>query len=233
VKPVRAAKKTVKSSVKSVKKEAAPKPKKEATPKKTVDLRTRRAPVAPEPAKPQPTAPVPARKPGFYEAVAIYERGVQALQRHDFGAAAGFFRTVLERYPEERELLERARLYLRVCERETSRQPPTPKTPAEHVYAATMALNSGDHMGALDHLQRALNEDPESDHAHYIMAVALGMRGRAEEALDHLRRSIALNPENRALAKQDPDLDGLRSHETFRSVLDTPPAVGQRRTRSR
>jgi tetratricopeptide (TPR) repeat protein len=228
VKITRAAKKTVK---RPVKKEAAPK--REATPKKTVDLRTRRAPVAAEPAKPQAPAPVPVRKPGFYEAVAIYERGVQALQRHDFAAAAGFFRTVLERYPEERELLERARLYLRVCERETSRQPPTPKTPAEHVYAATMALNSGDHMGALDHLQRALNDDPESDHAHYIMAVALGMRGRAEEALDHLRRSIALNPENRALAKQDPDLDLLRGHETFRSVLDTPPALGQRRTRSR
>src|SRR4051794_34397876 len=164
-------------------------------------------PVAVSPAEPSPPTP---RKPGFYEAVAIYERGVQALQRHDFAAAAGFFRTVLERYPEERELLERARLYLRVCERETSRQPPTAKTPAELVYAATVALNSGDHSGALDHLQRALGEDPQSDHAHYIMAVALGMRDRADEAIEHLQQAIALNPENRGLAKQDPDLDGLR-----------------------
>ena len=108
----------------------------------------------------------------------MYERGVQALQRHDFPAAAGLFRTVIERYPDERELLERARLYLRVCERETSRAPSTPKTADEWVYAATVALNSGDHAGALDHLQRALGEDPESDHAHYMMAVALGMRGR-------------------------------------------------------
>ena len=171
----------------------------------------------------------PVRKPGFYEAVAIYERGVQALQRHDFQAAAGFFRTVLERYPEERELLERARLYLRVCERETSRAPSAPKTPAERVYAATVALNSGDHTGALDHLQRALGEDPESDHAHYIMAVALGMRGRVDESLDHLRRAIGLNPENRALARQDPDLEAIRDHESFRSVLDTPPSPNRRR----
>jgi hypothetical protein len=173
--------------------------------------------------------PPPVRKPGFYEAVAIYERGVQALQRHDFQAAAGFFRTVLERYPEERELLERARLYLRVCERETSRAPSIPKTPAERVYAATVALNSGDHAGALDHLQRALGEDPESDHAHYIMAVALGARGRIDESLDHLRRAIGLNPDNRALARQDPDLEVIRDHESFRSVLDTPPAPNRRR----
>lgn len=178
----------------------------------------------------QAAAPPAVRKPGFYEAVAIYERGVQALQRHDFQGAAGFFRTVLDRYPEERELLERARLYLRVCERETSRQPTTPKTPAERVYAATVALNSGDHAGALDHLQRALGEDPDHDHAHYIMAVALGMRSRASEALEHLQQAIALNPENRALAKQDPDLDTLRDHERFRDALDTPPSPNRRRS---
>lgn len=185
-----------------------------------------------EPAPAQAPPPL-ARKPGFYEAVAIYERGVQALQRHEFRTAADFFRIVLERYPEERELLERARLYLRVCERETDRQPPPPKTTAERVYAATVALNSGDHAGALDHLKNALSDDPESDHAHYIMAVALGMRGRVDEGLNHLRSAIALNPENRGLARQDPDLDRLRDHATFRTVLDTPPGPNRRRVRVR
>lgn len=180
----------------------------------------------------EPAAPPPPRKPGFYEAVAIYERGVQALQRHDYLAAAGHFRVILERYPEERELLERARLYLRVCERETARQPAGPKTPDERVYAATVALNSGDHAGALDHLNRALTDDPDSDHAHYTMAVALGMRGRVDEALDHLRNAIGLNPENRSLARQDPDLESVRGHDSFRSVLDTP-ASGRRRARPR
>ena len=161
--------------------------------------------------------------------MAIYERGVQALQRHDFQAAAGFFRTVLERYPEERELLERARLFLRVCERETERQQPPPKTVAERVYAATVALNSGDHAAALDHLQGALAEDPDSDHAHYILAVALGMRQRFGEAIEHLRQAIALNAENRTLARQDPDLDSLRDHPDFKHALDTPPAGNRRR----
>lgn len=217
----------------TVKKKAAPARKavrtvRGAAPKRKAPEPRRADP--PAPAAPPPVAP---RKPGFYEAVAIYERGVQALQRHDFQGAAGYFRAVLDGYPDERELLERARLYLRVCERETSRQPQVPKTPAERVYAATVALNSGDHSGAMDHLQRALGDDPESDHAHYTMAVALGMRGRTQEALDHLRHAIALNPENRALARQDPDLDAIRADATFRSVLDTPPAPNRRRARPR
>jgi tetratricopeptide (TPR) repeat protein len=220
--PVRTAAKPVRRVKRS---DTKKKSRKAAAPAKAKPRVLEEKPVAAAPSTP----PQPPRKPGFYEAVAIYERGVQALQKHDFAAAAGFFRTVLERYPEERELLERARLYLRVCERETSRRPPTPKTPAEWVYAATVALNSGDHTGALDHLQRALGEDPASDHAHYIMAVALGMRNRADEAIEHLQQAIALNPENRGLAKQDPDLDGLRDHNRFRDALDTPPAPNRRR----
>ena len=173
--------------------------------------------VTPVPA-PQP-APPP-RKPGFYEAVAIYERGVQALQRHDFAGAAELFRAVIERYPEERELLERAHLYLRVCERETARRAPPPQSSGDHVYAATVALNSGDPTTAVNHLQRALNADQENDHAHYMMATALSARGRREEAIEHLKRSIALNPHNRTQARQDPDLENIRDHEAFRAAVE-------------
>lgn len=175
-------------------------------------------PPAPAPAPPAP-APPP-RKPGFYEAVAIYERGVQALQRRDFSAAAELFRAVIDKYPEERELLERAHLYLRVCERETARQAASPQTSREHVYAATVALNSGDHNTAMTHLQRALSVDESDDHAHYIMAAALSMRGRRDEAVEHLRRSIELNPENRTQARQDPDLENIRDLQAFRDAVE-------------
>lgn len=213
------------------------KPEKKPVRRATPERAKRSVPVkvsAPEPLRQKEAAPAPPpRKPAYYEAIALYERGVQALQRHNYPGAAEHFRTVLERYPNERELVERARLYLRVCERETSRQPATPTTPEERVYAATVSLNSGDHAAALDHLNRALDDDPESDHAHYIMAVALSMRGRPDNALEHLRQAIALNPENRSLARQDPDLDGLRSHDDFRSVLDTPSDGTRRRPRAR
>jgi tetratricopeptide (TPR) repeat protein len=160
--------------------------------------------------------------------VAIYERGVQALQRHDYPGAADLFRTVIDRYPEERELLERAHLYLRVCERETARQASPPQSSVDHVYAATVALNAGDHSGAMTHLQRALTADQDNDHAHYIMAATLSMRGRREEAIEHLRRSIALNPENRTQARQDPDLDNIRDHDAFRTTVE-PPAGSPRK----
>jgi tetratricopeptide (TPR) repeat protein len=174
------------------------------------------------------------RKPAFYEALAIYETGVRGMQRHDFAAAAGNFRDVIGKYPEERELGERARLFLQVCERETARRPPPPpQTPSESVYAATVALNAGNPSAALEHLNKALEQAPNSDHAHYIMAVALTERGDANRAMIHLRQAITLNPENRATALQDPDLMGLRELDAFRDVLGTAVSLSRRRVRAR
>jgi tetratricopeptide (TPR) repeat protein len=166
------------------------------------------------------------RKPTYHEAVAMYERGLQALQRRDFAASADALRAVIERYPDERELLERARLYLKVCERELEPKEPAPKTADEWVYAATVALNAGDEASALLHLQRALTADARHDHAHYMMAVASARRSEVNAALDHLRRAVALNPENRSIARQDPELDSLRDAAAFKAALETPPVEG-------
>jgi tetratricopeptide (TPR) repeat protein len=184
--------------------------------------------VVTEASKSSAPPPAPPRKPGYYEAIAIYEAGVRALQRHDFEKAADQFRQIIQRYPDERELHERSVLYLRVCERETARRPTSPQTPQERVYAATMALNAGDAITARDHLQRALTDAPDSDHAHYIMAVTLASQGQSTKALDHLKRSIELNPDNRALARQDPDLEDVRDLDGFRDVLDVAAATRPR-----
>jgi tetratricopeptide (TPR) repeat protein len=187
------------------------------------------------PAPPQPQAPPPPpRRPAFYEALAIYETGVRALQRHDFEAAADSLRGVMQRYPGERELVERARLYLQVCERETARRPSGPQTPTESVYAATVALNAGDVETALGHLNRAIDKAPDSDHAHYIMSVALVDKGDIAMALVHLKHAISLNPDNRSVALQDPDLGALHDLEAFHQAINSAPeAAFPRRTKAR
>jgi len=165
----------------------------------------------------------------------MYERGLQALQRRDFAASAEAPRTVIERYPDERELLERARLYLKVCERELEPKEPTPKTADEWVYAATVVLNAGDEATAHRHLLRALTEDARHDHAHYMMAVVSARRNDPAAALEHLRQAVSLNPENRSLARQDPDLDVLRDEPGFKATLETPAgdAAGARQAASK
>jgi tetratricopeptide (TPR) repeat protein len=172
----------------------------------------------------------PPRRTTYVEAVAIYERGLEALQRHLFAEAATYFENVLRQYPEEKELHERVRLYLNICQRQAAPRESTPQTQQERLYAATLAINGGRYDQAIFNLRLVRDEDPDNDHALYMLAVAHAQRGEPAEAIAHLERAIALNPENRALAKSDPDLEPLRGDEAFRTALDTPPAPrGDRR----
>jgi outer membrane protein assembly factor BamD (BamD/ComL family) len=158
------------------------------------------------------------------EAVALYERGLEALQRHDFAGAGSLFESVLRLYPEEKELHERVRLYLNICQRQATPKEAAPQTQEERLYAATLAINGGRYDQAITNLRLVRDEDPDNDHALYMLAVAHAQRDEPAEAIAHLERAIALNPENRALAKSDPDLEPLRGDDAFRTALDTPAA---------
>jgi tetratricopeptide (TPR) repeat protein len=168
--------------------------------------------------------------------VALYERGLEALQRHDYRVAVEQLASVLRLYPEEKELHERVRLYLNICERQAAPQATAPVTVQERLYAATLAINGTRYDEALMHLRLVRDEDPDNDHALYMLAVAHAQRQEPAEAIAHLERAVALNPENRAIARRDPDLDPLRHYEAFRAALDTtarPRVVERRRPAAR
>lgn len=181
------------------------------------------------PPPPVPKTSSPERRTTYPEAVALYERGVEALQRHAYGEAASLFESVLRQYPDEKELHERVRLYLNICQRQSARQEPTPQTIEERLFAATLAINGGQYDQAIAHLRLVRDEDPDNDHALYMLAVAHAQRDEPAEAVAHLERAIALNPENRGLARTDPDLDPLRDDDAFRAALEAPPSSAQPR----
>lgn len=168
------------------------------------------------------SAPTPHRST-YVEAVAVYERGLEALQRHDYQKATSLLESVLRQYPDEKELHERVRLYLAVCERQATQQKTGPRTIGERLYAATIAINGGQYDQALAQLRLVRDEDPDNDHALYMLAVAHAQRLEHAEAIAHLERAIALNPENRGRARTDPDLEPIRNDEAFRAALDAQP----------
>lgn len=177
---------------------------------------------------------VPIPRAGHLEAVALYEEGVAALQAHEFSRASALLRSVLSRYPQERELHERVRLYLNVCERHITPRAASPSTPEERVFAATLAVNAGNYDEALEHLRLASSEAPEHDHALYMLASVLALRDDLDSAVPLLLRAIELNPDNRTLARHDPDLEALREYDSVRSALEaSTPAKAERRKMTR
>ena len=167
-------------------------------------------------------APVVKIRKAYAKAVALYEKGLKALQRKHYPGAATAFRQVLEQFPEERELHERARLYLNVCERETKPLAKTPKSVDERILAATLALNRRDVDEVLSLLRPTVSSHRKHDHIQYMLALAHALRDDVETAAEHLAQAIALNPSNRLQAKQEPDFDSIRGTQPFLDAIKTP-----------
>jgi tetratricopeptide (TPR) repeat protein len=163
---------------------------------------------------------------------------MSALQRHRYADAAGRFRRLMTQFPAERGLLDRARVYADLADRESRRKPADPQTVEERLTAATAALNNGDDEHAESLARSVLAADPEQDLALYLIAAVESRRGKLEAALSYLSQAVAVSPEVRAQAKHDADFEPLRHLDAFRELTDpspsstAPPIIGGlRRTR--
>ena len=154
------------------------------------------------------------------EAIASFQRGMEALQRKDYRDASQSFRDLLERFSGERALLDRARVYLDLCDRELRRQPPNPTTVEERLTAATAALNNDDDRTAESLATSVLKDEPDQDLAIYLLAAVEARRESIDAALELLTRAISLSPEAGQQARYDPDFDALHDSELFWKLTD-------------
>lgn len=179
-------------------------------------------PSLPSPTRSQPArAESPTRRSTYAQAVALYEEAIQALQRHEFEQAADRLRLLVTGFPDERELCERSRTYLALCDRHLKPLTANPSNTSERLYAATLALNAGQPDQARVYLERILQDEPTHDQALYMLAVAYAAASQTADAIRYLRRAIEANPENRAMARTDPDLDALRRDAGVAALLDS------------
>jgi tetratricopeptide (TPR) repeat protein len=173
----------------------------------------------------------PPRRSTYADAVALYERGLHALQAKRHRESAETLRRVIAEFPEEIELHERAQLYIRVCERQLAPLDATPKTPEEQVYAATLALNAGAVDRAVAMLNAALQRQGDNDAAEYMLGVALAVKGDQPGALVHLGRALALNPDCRDALLKEPELEALRQTAELQALLAAAASAPHREKR--
>lgn len=198
-------------------------------------LRKGRQAAQAKPVSQAPPAQPPTPQPPA-EAVSLFQHGMGAMQRHAYADAARAFQGLLMGFPGERALGERAKVYLALCERESTRKPAGPRTIEERLTAATAALNNDNDAGAEELARSVLGDDPKHDLALYLLAAVHARRGDTTEALSLLGKVLAITPEASAQARADDDFSNLHDLDEFWTMTEPPPTStttpsGQRRGR--
>jgi len=149
------------------------------------------------------------------QAIKDYDQALALLRQKDYPAAADAFERVIKTYPDEKEMADRCRIYLSVCERERSEKVLPLKKAEDYYYQGIVESNRQQYDEALKHLDKALKMNPGDDRFLYAIAATQALKGEREQALSLLKEAIETNPENRIHAQTDPDFDLLSDDDAF------------------
>lgn len=147
-----------------------------------------------------------------------YDRGVAALQKKKLDEAERHFLDLIQKYPEERELVDRARVYLTVCERQRREAHPALSEPEDFYYTAVLEKNRGNVDEAIEHLQRAARKNG-GGRVDFLLACCHAQKGDLGTALEHLQKAIEEDQRHRVLARHDRDFDPVREMPEFQKLL--------------
>jgi tetratricopeptide (TPR) repeat protein len=183
--------------------------------------------------KPQATKPAKTpdteRATGRDGAVAVAQPLNAARQLSSFEAAMKLFharklqdaRTQFEiaAAGPERDVAQRARLHIAMCDRRLQQATVNLRSAEDYYNYGIALINSRKVAEAREHLEKALQMAPGTDHIHYALALAQALAGDLASAHENLKRAIELEPRNRIMARQDADFAPLANQPPFDLLL--------------
>lgn len=157
--------------------------------------------------------------PHYQAAIKTYDAAVRHFQKQNFEKAKELFEKLTG--TSSREVAERARLHLRLCEQRLNKASPAPRTAEDYYNLGIAALNARSLERAVEHLSKANKAAPNREEIRYALAAARALQGNAEVALEHLKAAIELRPENRFHARRDDDFQSLAADPRFKRLLQS------------
>ena len=172
-----------------------------------------------------PTKKQAVEDPHHTAAVQAYELGLRALQERKFDKAKSHLQKVLA--GPDKSLSDRAQVHMHTCDQQLEKPTLQFKTLEEHFDFAVSLINSADYVGAREHLEKLLKQQPSCDYVLYGLAGLNCLTGHVEESLKTLGEAISQNPALRFQARNDSDFQNLAEDPRFTELLYPDPGAGE------
>jgi tetratricopeptide (TPR) repeat protein len=160
----------------------------------------------------------------YKAALEEFGKAVELLQKGSFKEARDRFQTIEKENTDEPSLADRSRTYAKICEQKLAPAPESPQDGEGLYLLGVMSSNNGQYDEALDLLERALQQMPDSPKVLYARASTWSLKGNAEAAVAELRRAISVDPRVRFQATNDPDFEPIREEPAFIDIIEPTPS---------
>jgi tetratricopeptide (TPR) repeat protein len=161
-----------------------------------------------------------AKKDEYQKALTVYSDAMKEFRKEKFEKASEMLANFLEKYSMEKELADRAKIYLAICrERATEKKESISLKTAEDCYQhGVYKTNSGEFEEALKSLEKALKMTPDDGKIYYAMANLFCLMGQTDPCLENLKKAIQADKFFRILAQNETDFEPLWEDKKFKLI---------------
>ena len=147
-----------------------------------------------------------------------YSQGIKAFRKGDCVKAKELFLAFLEKYGKEKELADRAHIYISLCEKRQKKETMSLKTFKDYFEYAVYKYNQKDHSQAIKLLEQAKTKKPNEGKVSYLMALTYCQMGEAKKCLDHLMDAVHKDNFFSILAQNESGFEPLWEDKKFRVI---------------
>jgi tetratricopeptide (TPR) repeat protein len=159
-----------------------------------------------------------AKKDEYQKALAAYGLAVKEFHKGEFEKAAESFKSFIEKYPAESEIVDRAKTYLSIALKRPKKETVSLKTFADHTRTGAAKINQRDFPGAIKVLEKALEFKENEGVVYYLLADVHGLMGETEACLDLLKKAVQKDNSFAILAQNEPDFEPFWEDKKFKLI---------------
>jgi len=158
------------------------------------------------------------KKDAYEKALAAFGEAMKEFHKGRLDKAQELLKAFLEKYDTEKEFVDRAKIYLQMTQEKGKKETVSLKTVDDYVYHSIYKINSGAHDEALKLLEKALEMKEEEGRVYYLMADALILMGKPDEAMENLKKAFQKDKVYRTMAQNEIDFEPLWDDKKFKLI---------------
>jgi tetratricopeptide (TPR) repeat protein len=159
-----------------------------------------------------------AKKDIYEKALAAYGEALKEFHKGKFDRAQDLLKSFVEKFDAERELVDRARIYLDIIKEKGKKETVSLKTADDYFYYGVYKINSGAYEEAVKLLEKALEMKGDEGKVFYLMADAYILQGKIDEALEFLKKAFQKDKFYKILAQNETDFEPLWDDKKFKLI---------------
>lgn len=158
------------------------------------------------------------KKDEYQKALSAYGLAVKEFHKGDFEKASELLKSFIEKFPVDREIVDRARAYLTIAQKRPKKDSVPLKTFEDHYRYGVVKIGQGDHPGAIKVLEKALEFKENEGLVYFLLADVHCLMGQTDDALDYLKKAIQKDKHFSVLAQNEPDFQRLWDDKKFKLI---------------